>query len=222
MQKRFLLVDFENLPKVDLATLPPDVTVPFFFGASQKSVSKDFLKSALRLGERFLPIDIEGQGKNALDFHIAYYLGETLAQHPSAECVILSRDKGFDPLVKHLVGRRFRVRRAAALAEAFPAAMPAIAPRGERAKPKAKSSRKSVAPAAPQGLTNEAMLQARNFVAGIPARNRPRKRKGLVQSLISGLGRRHDEAVVQAMVEQLIQDGVVQESGGHLSYRDTD
>ena len=33
-------MDFENLPKVDLAALPNDVTVAFF------SVSKEFLKTA--------------------------------------------------------------------------------------------------------------------------------------------------------------------------------
>ena len=81
--------------------------MPFFFGASQKSVPKEFLKAALNLGERFVPIDIEGQGKNALDFHIAYYLGEYLTRSPQSACVILSKDKGFDPLVKHLVARGF-------------------------------------------------------------------------------------------------------------------
>ena len=113
--KKLLLVDFENVPKVDLSSLPADVTVPFFFGASQRSVPTVFLKEALKLGERFVPIDIEGQGKNALDFHIAFYLGEYLQAMPAAECIILSRDKGFDPLVKHLVGRGFQVRRVGAI-----------------------------------------------------------------------------------------------------------
>ncbi len=63
MSHRYLLVDFENVPKVDLAALPDDVTVPFFFGASQKSVSKDFLKTALKLGPRFVPVDIGGREK---------------------------------------------------------------------------------------------------------------------------------------------------------------
>ncbi len=113
MSEQLLLVDYENIGKIDLAAIPAGVRVPFFFGASQKSVPTDFLKAALKLGERFVPIDIEGQGKNALDFHIAFYLGEFLAQNPGARCVILSKDKGFDPLVKHLVGREFAVRRAA-------------------------------------------------------------------------------------------------------------
>ena len=118
MSKCVLLVDFENVTKVDLTTIPTDVRVPFFFGALQKTVPTEFFKAALKLGDRFQPIDIEGQGKNALDFHIAFYLGEFFAADSQTQCVILSKDKGFDPLVKHLRGRGFKVRRAASVADA--------------------------------------------------------------------------------------------------------
>ena len=212
MSHRYLLVDFENLPKVDLGALPDDVTVPFFFGASQKSVSKDFLKTALKLGPRFVPVDIEGQGKNALDFHIAFYLGEYLAKYADADCVILSRDKGFDPLVKHLVGRGFRVRRVASIGEAFgtttgrgraKARLPAVAP----------------APNTADSIPADVLLRARASLVGLPARNRPRKRQGLVKHLVSGLGRRHPELLVQRVVDELIREGVLQEADGQMTYR---
>src|SRR5258708_5442650 len=119
MADSVLLVDYENIGKVDLGAIPAGVRVPFFFGASQKSVPTEFLRAALRLGERFVPIDIEGQGKNALDFHIAFYLGEYLARSPGTACVILSKDKGFDPLVRHLTRRGFAVRRANSMSEAL-------------------------------------------------------------------------------------------------------
>src|SRR2546429_2196490 len=105
MADSVLLVDYENIGKVDLGAVPAGVRVPFFFGASQKSVPTEFLKAALKLGERFVQIDIEGQGKNALDFHIAFYLGEYLKRSPGTSCVVLSKDKGFDPLIRHLVRR---------------------------------------------------------------------------------------------------------------------
>ena len=123
--KNILFVDYENVGKVDLSAIPADVQVPFFFGTSQKSVPTEFMRAALKLGQRFVPIDIEGQGTNALDFHIAFYLGEYLAADAHANCIILSKDKGFDPLVKHLRGRGFKVRRATSISEAFTAAAPA-------------------------------------------------------------------------------------------------
>jgi len=127
VHKSILLVDYENVGKVELDAIPSNVHVPFFFGASQRSVPTDFMKAALRLADRFVPIDIEGQGTNALDFHIAYYLGEFLSADAESSCVILSKDKGFDPLVKHLQGRGFKVRRVSSIAEAFPeSAQPAV------------------------------------------------------------------------------------------------
>src|ERR1700746_139181 len=120
MAESVLLVDYENIGKIDLAAIPEGVRVPFFFGASQRTVPTEFLKAALKLGERFVPIDIEGQGKNALDFHIAFYLGEYLARDRDTQCVILSKDTGFDPLIGHLKKRGFNVRRTATLGGAFP------------------------------------------------------------------------------------------------------
>src|SRR2546429_1834164 len=137
MPDSVLLVDYENIGKIDLGAIPAGVRVPFFFGASQKSVPTEFLKAALRLGERFLPIDIEGQGKNALDFHIAFYLGEYLTRSPGTSCVVLSKDKGFDPLIRHLVRRGLPPRPAHSIAEALasPAPPPPPPPRGPRAPP---------------------------------------------------------------------------------------
>jgi hypothetical protein len=217
MSHRYLLVDFENVPKVDLAALPDDVTVPFFFGASQKSVSKDFLKTALKLGPRFVPVDIEGQGKNALDFHIAFYLGEFLAKYADADCVILSRDKGFDPLVKHLVGRGFRVRRVASIGEAFGTTHARHEPGRGRAK--ARPAAAAPAPNTADSVPLDVLLRARASLVALPARNRPRKRQGLVKHLVSGLGRRHPELLVQRVVDELIREGVLQETDGQMTYR---
>lgn len=45
---------------------------------------------------------IEGSGRNALDFHIAFHLGQIFETARDTVCAILSRDTGYDPLVKHL------------------------------------------------------------------------------------------------------------------------
>src|SRR5437763_16530801 len=111
MPDSVLLVDYENIGKIDLGAIPAGVRVPFFFGASQKSVPTEFLKAALRLGGRFLPIDIEGKGKNALGFHIAFYLGEYVTRSPGSFCVVLSKVMGCYPLRRQLVRRGLTVGR---------------------------------------------------------------------------------------------------------------
>ena len=45
---------------------------------------------------------IEGTGKSALDSHIAFQLGRIIEAESKTECIVLSTDKGFDPLSSHL------------------------------------------------------------------------------------------------------------------------
>lgn len=215
--KRILFVDFENVPKVDLSTLPDDVHVPFFFGASQKTVPKALFDVARRLGDRFISIDIEGQGKNALDFHIAFYLGELLKAAPRAECVILSRDKGFDPLVRHLVGRGFAVRRVGTVAEAFAGER---APRAERAAPRAPRAPAPERQRRVPAVDAEVLQRVMHWLARLPARNRPRKRKGLVASLKSHLAGKLETPALEALVDALVAEGVVSAKDGALTWNE--
>ncbi|MCT7296342.1 PIN domain-containing protein [Ralstonia sp. CHL-2022] len=102
MIKKLLLVDYENVQKIDLSLLDESFRAIIFVGAKQnppKAASKP------ATAHRFQRVDfqkIEGNGKNALDFHIAFQLGRTMETAPETECFVLSRDKGFDPLLAHL------------------------------------------------------------------------------------------------------------------------
>ncbi len=226
--KKLLLVDFENVPKVDLSALPSDVTVPFFFGASQRTVPTAFLKEALKLGSRFVPIDIEGQGKNALDFHIAFYLGEYLQAAPGAECVILSRDKGFDPLVRHLAGRGFKVRRVGAIGDAFHAAVSirpdsppsaaaakARAPRTPGPRTPTKAPRRPV----PAAATIVALDRVKALLRKMPGKNLPRRRTKLAAKLASDFAaEKPSKDQIEQLIDALIADGIVQETSGALSF----
>ncbi len=223
MTVKYLLVDFENVPKLDLDSIPPGITVPFFFGASQRKVETTFLRSALRLGPRFIPIDIEGQGKNALDFHIAFYLGEYFAKEPGAECVILSKDKGFDPLVKHLRGRGFKAGRAATVADAFPSvgAQPAAAPvrNTQRRTPsqRATPAPRAAAPATSTSGTNQ--QRAHELLARMPKRNRPRTRKRLHAHLKSAFAGKLDDDQVNTLINELVGEKAIREDAkGTLVY----
>lgn len=120
MTERLLLVDFENVRTVDLSLLPHDVRVRMVLGAKIANLPTQIAIQAQSMGDRFAYVPIKGVAPNAVDFCIAFYLGEYLARNPEAQCVILSKDKGFDPLVKHLVSQRgFKVRRVEDQKEAF-------------------------------------------------------------------------------------------------------
>jgi len=196
-----LLVDFENIGKLDLTAVPDGVKVALFFGAAQKTVPREFMEAALKLRERFEHINAGGQGKNALDFHLAYYLGEYLTKSPRTECIILSRDKDFAPLVKHLVGRGFTVRTANTLRDAFPA------------RPAPESRRPAAAQAAL--APHEAALR---WLTGSAKNRRPRTRKALAAHLYSHFSKKRSEADIQATIERLLASGELSESNGRITY----
>ncbi|HEY2273872.1 MAG TPA: PIN domain-containing protein [Steroidobacteraceae bacterium] len=223
MAESVLLVDYENIGRIDLASIPDGVRVPFFFGASQRTVPTEFLKAALRLGEQFVPIDIEGQGKNALDFHIAFYLGEYLARAPHTACVILSKDKGFDPLVRHLTRRGFSVRRVNTMAEALgsrgsPAAASRTAgatrPGTRRENVRGESPRSRSQGGDGGSLRDEAL----RLLAGRQKMRRPRKRKALIAVLHSHFSKRVPESELQRLVDELIAAGNLSEANGAITY----
>jgi hypothetical protein len=120
--ERILLVDYENIQAVDLPKLPDDVKVRFILGGKQGKLPSELAVRAHAMAERFAYVRILSVERNACDFVISFYLGEYLAANPTAECVILSKDKkGFDPLVRHLIEERgFQVRRVGAQKDAFP------------------------------------------------------------------------------------------------------
>jgi hypothetical protein len=222
MAESVLLVDYENVGKIDLAAIPDGVRVPFFFGASQRTVPTEFLRAALKLGERFVPIDIEGQGKNALDFHIAFYLGEYLARAPHTACVIFSKDKGFDPLIRHLTGRGFSVRRANSMAEALGARGAAVASGGagggrqsaRRESPRGARGHRDRAPRAGGSLKDEAV----QLLTGTQKTRRPRRRKGLIAVLDSHFSKKVPESELQRLVDELIAAGNLSDSNGAITY----
>ena len=112
MANNYVLIDFENVhPKnLELLTKHP-FKVYVFVGQSQAKIPFDLADSMQLLGKDARYIKITGNGQNALDFHIAYYIGELAAKEPDATFHIISKDKGFDPLIRHLKDREIRVLR---------------------------------------------------------------------------------------------------------------
>lgn len=118
MATNYVLIDFENVQPSNLEVLkqhPFQVVV--FVGANQVKIPFDLAAAMQSLGDAARYIKITGTGKNALDFHIAYYIGELVAKDLSAYFHVISRDTGFDTLIKHLKARGIKIQRERDLAE---------------------------------------------------------------------------------------------------------
>lgn len=125
MKPHFILVDFENVQPRNLGTLKDGQhKVRVFLGASQTKITLELAQALQAFGPDAKYVQISGNGSNALDFHIAFYIGRLSALHPEATFTIVSRDTGFDPLIKHLAARGIACRRSPTLADSVAAPAP--------------------------------------------------------------------------------------------------
>ena len=114
----YVLIDFENIQPKNLEILkkhPFNILV--FVGENQARIPLEMACALQEFGKEARYIKISGNGPNALDFHIACYLGQLSTEDKDGYYHIVSKDTGFDPLVKHLRSKKIRVNRVNDLAE---------------------------------------------------------------------------------------------------------
>ena len=191
MKDKLLLVDFENVQQVDLARLDDKFHVIIFVGASQKNVPIELVTDAQKLGNRVAWQRVEGNGRNALDFYIACHLGRVLETTPKLHCVVLSKDKGFDPLLRHLNKSGLKCKRINSLLELDPKSATTEEPDYERVvELLGKSEKKS----------------------------RPRKRKTLSQHISAMFQKKIAQGDVDRIIDLLFANNKISESNNAISY----
>ena len=117
LKTNHILIDYENVQPTAIA-LPRDgrFKVKVFLGANQTKIPVTLASAIQALGTNAEYVAIESSGSNALDFLVAYYIGAISAHEPSAFFHIISKDTGFDPLIKHLKTKGIVVQRSASIA----------------------------------------------------------------------------------------------------------
>ena len=117
--QRILLIDFENVQKLDLELINLDDTeIAIFVGKSQNRIPFTVVEKTQALGERVRWLKIAGDGKNNLDFHIAFELGRLCERFKKdIELIILSMDSGYDALMKYINDFGIPIKRISNLAE---------------------------------------------------------------------------------------------------------
>lgn len=112
VKKHYILIDFENVqPRALPALGAHDVKIYVFVGASQARLPFELVDALQVLGDKVSYVKASGHGPNALDFHIAFYVGQLAAADAGAHFHIVSKDTGFDPLIRHLHDRDISAQR---------------------------------------------------------------------------------------------------------------
>jgi hypothetical protein len=191
---RLLLVDFENVQQVDLTSIDDSYHVIIFVGADQKSVPFDLVTKAQKLGGRVEWQKITGNGSNALDFFIAFQLGRVFDKTARPECIVLSKDKGFEPLLRFLNAKGMQSRRINSLSDLHHKGAPS-------------------APAADPGLRRVVEVLGRS---GKHAR--PRKRKTLSQAIHAMFQKKTSQQEVDKIIDAMFAAGLITQAHNIITY----
>lgn len=110
--KVHLLVDWENVqPDAQaLKQLEPEGSDVWLFHAPAQYLAAQKQQKAYGSNSVTL-VERSGAGKNALDFQLSYYAGYLMARQPEARFVVISNDKGYEPMLEHARKLKFQAQR---------------------------------------------------------------------------------------------------------------
>jgi hypothetical protein len=185
----YVLIDYENVSPTELIW-PGDtpIKVMLFLGANQTKIPIKLATAMHALGENAEYVHLQSNAANALDFHIAYYIGRLSANDPGASFQILSNDTGFDPLIQHLKIKGITVQRSLSTSSAV-------------IKPDDNSQIEIVI----------RHLTSRNGA-------KPRSKKTLMNSLRSLFKKERTESEISVLFKSLCSGGLVKLNGARVTY----
>ena len=108
----YIFVDYENVQDVNLDLIAgKTVKVFLLVGPRRKTVPSALARQIHRYHDQVTWIESEGASKNALDLVLAYHLGLQSKADLHGCFHILSKDKDYDALIKHLRNNDVRASR---------------------------------------------------------------------------------------------------------------
>lgn len=199
MRNNYVLIDFENVVPDNLELLDQEwIKVLLFVGKNQTKLPFALVKVVQKLGTRAQYIEMMGTGHNALDFHIAFYIGRISATDKDAYFHIVSNDQGFDPLIAHLKQEHIFADRVTKI-EKIPALV-------QKTTVVSKSLPERIA------FAKERILKSKV--------SRPRTRKTLTSHVAAMFSKMLSEEDVGAVIDGLFKDGCARENGKRIEYAD--
>ena len=201
MKTNYVLIDYENVRVTSLALLNDEhFQVWVFLGPNNTKLEVPFVLAMQEFGERAVYIRLKAGGRNALDFHIAYYLGSLAKADPTGSFHIISKDTGFDALIQHLKTKNISIARSVSI-EAMPCFRPTEKPKSPRPE-----------------LTDEQLLNT--VICELIKRKTtpPRTLKKLLNTIHGRCGKELAASKIEGIYEALVKLGYVRVEGTRVSY----
>jgi PIN domain len=211
MKLNYVLIDYENVQPKDLSLLKDGAfKIKVFLGPNQTRIPIALATSLHALGERAEYILLDTSGANALDFHIAYFIGVLSSQDPAGFFHIISKDTGFDPLMKYLKKKGIHSQRSASIGD-----MPCFKP-VQPAKPTPPVKTAAPKTAALTGDAARIDMVVKDLIKRKTAK--PRTQKTLLSTLHALFKKELTEPQLASLFAALCKKGVVIVDGAKVSY----
>lgn len=180
MKTQVFLIDYENVQPGLLSALAlEEVRVFVFVGPQQTKLPFALVEAMQKLGHKAEYVRVTRAGDNALDMHIALYLGRLWHQMPDAFLHVISKDRDYDSILEFLNQPTKRVAKWPSLSE-----VPAL----QRFQAK---------------TVSEQVEAALRWLKDRP-KNRPASRKTLFNTLLKAVfAERLDEATINSILIQM-------------------
>lgn len=210
MRTNYVLVDYENVQLASLNRLQDEqFRVLVFLGPTNTKLNVDLVITMQKLGARADYIRLETPGHNALDFHLAYYLGTLSALQPDAYFHIISKDTGFDPLIKHLKSKKIYCTRSHTIDE-MPCFATITSPKPVETVPTISS----------QTNDDSFNMQFQIAIDDLISRkaSKPRTVATLKNTIQAKLGKTNSQELTEKVYQAMVKKGFAKVTGTKISY----
>lgn len=194
MSTKLVMVDYENIQNLNGISLIHDHDIKVLVGLNQTKIPLDLVLQTQKLGQALEWVKVKGQGKNALDFYIAFYLGKYIEAKKYEQYYIVSKDTGYDPLVDFInenAGKK-RVKRVTNIAQIVQT-----------------QQDKTISPEVKK-LTDQLKKTQGN--------KRPKKRSTLIGFAMSVFANQKTKEEVDLLIENLYSKKMISEANGLIKY----
>lgn len=189
----YVFVDGENVPGLDLSFIgQKTVHLTLLLGPKQTKLPVDLVERLVAHAASVHMVRLKSGAKNALDFTLAYYLGRAVQADPKAHFHILSKDKGFEPLLEHVDSRDIQIERHVDLTT-LPFGPPPMA------------GKTSPSPAKPPDESKDLMTAALEHFRKRGDKN-PKTRTRLLSDLKAKFGKTTSDKEIESLIERLVKN----------------
>jgi hypothetical protein len=169
-----------------------DVEIKILVGKNQNKIPLETVQGLQKLGSCLEWIQVPGQGKNALDFFVAYFLGKYTQEKRYQAYKIVSKDTGYDPLISYLKNQRITIERL--------------------------TNVKQIGGEISDKAHNPDIDLVIEKIKKINIKSRPKKRKSLIAHLETTLKNKKTKEEIIEIVEDLFTNRILTEFNGQLKY----